>query len=246
MDSNACTRFLLFLQSKNITDPAFITPEIIKDYHAKAQHRTPARQERLHPQNPRLYQVPGQQKTRATDTGTCFYDRKSAKSSHRYHVVRATGQFHQSLWRERPFTLRNSEAPRWPCWRFEWVYGPSISAIFASLTSRGSPGPYQLFSKKRGVPLTLPFPVEVGNLLAKYLLEGRPRCDEPNVFISLKHPYTRLTPPSCYHSSLRILGRKESAADVRGLHVARKTFASNLLTAGNPVSTICFHTGAYG
>ena len=41
MDSIACTRFLLFLQSKDITDPTFITPEIVKDYHAKTQHRTP-------------------------------------------------------------------------------------------------------------------------------------------------------------------------------------------------------------
>ncbi len=32
-------------------------------------------------------------------------------------------------------------------------------------------------------------------------------------------------------------------ADVRGLHLARRTFASNLLTAGNPVSTISFALG---
>ena len=40
MDSRACSRFLLFLQSRNITDPAFITAEIVKDYHAQTQHRT--------------------------------------------------------------------------------------------------------------------------------------------------------------------------------------------------------------
>jgi len=40
MDSNACTRFLLFLQSKKITNVAFITPEIVKDYHTQAEHRT--------------------------------------------------------------------------------------------------------------------------------------------------------------------------------------------------------------
>jgi integrase len=91
--------------------------------------------------------------------------------------------------------------------------------------------------------LTLPFPVEVGNLLARYILEGRPRCDEPNVFISQRRPYIRLTPSSCYLSSLRILGGKESETDVRGLHVVRRTFASNLLTAGNPVSTISFTLG---
>jgi len=61
----------------------------------------------------------------------------------------------------------------------------------------------------------------------------------PNVFIALKHPYTRLrSRRSCYASSLEILGRKKTETDSRGLHVARKTFASNLLVAGNNVSII--------
>ena len=40
MDSSACTRFLLYLQSKNITDVNAITPIVIKDYHVQAKHRT--------------------------------------------------------------------------------------------------------------------------------------------------------------------------------------------------------------
>ncbi|MCK4965239.1 MAG: tyrosine-type recombinase/integrase [Dehalococcoidia bacterium] len=95
-----------------------------------------------------------------------------------------------------------------------------------------------IIQQKTGMPLTLPFPVEVGNLLARYILEGRPACDVPNVFITLKHPYTRLSSSLCYRSTLAILGGKKAAADVRGLHVARRTFASHLLAAGNPVSTI--------
>ena len=95
-----------------------------------------------------------------------------------------------------------------------------------------------IVQQKTGAPLTLPFPVEVGNILARYILEGRPKCDEPNVFITLRHPYTRLRSSGCYTSSLAVLGRKKTAADVRGLHVARRTFASNLLAAGNLVSTI--------
>jgi integrase len=42
----------------------------------------------------------------------------------------------------------------------------------------------------------------------------------------------------CYSSSLSVLGRKRTPEDVRGLHVIRRTFASNLLAAGNPVSII--------
>jgi hypothetical protein len=39
MDAIACTRFLLFLQSRNITNVAFITPQIVKAYHMQARHR---------------------------------------------------------------------------------------------------------------------------------------------------------------------------------------------------------------
>ncbi len=40
MASNACTRFLLFLQSRNITEVALISPAVVKDYLAQAEHRT--------------------------------------------------------------------------------------------------------------------------------------------------------------------------------------------------------------
>jgi integrase len=104
-----------------------------------------------------------------------------------------------------------------------------------------------IVQQKTGAPLTLPFPVEVGNILARYILEGRPKCDVPNVFIALKHPYTKLrSRRCCYASSLAILGRKKTATDVRGLHVARRSFASHLLAAGNPVSIISSTLGHAG
>ncbi len=96
-----------------------------------------------------------------------------------------------------------------------------------------------IVQQKTGKPLTLPFPVEVGNALCNYLLNGRPECNIPNVFITLKHPYRRLSGNSgCYRSTIVILGKKESGTDMRGLHIARKTYASQLLEAKNPVSMI--------
>jgi integrase len=95
-----------------------------------------------------------------------------------------------------------------------------------------------IVQRKTGSPLTLPLPVEVGNALAKYILKGRPTCDISNVFITLKRPYTAATSTRCYYSSVTILGKKGTPADIRGLHVARRTFASGLLAAGNPVAMI--------
>jgi integrase len=40
-----------------------------------------------------------------------------------------------------------------------------------------------IVQQKTGSPLTLPLPIEVGNALARDILEGSPSCDIPNIFI---------------------------------------------------------------
>jgi integrase len=242
MDSIACTRFLLFLQSKDITDPAFITPEIVKDYHAQAQHRTPEGRNAYIRRIRGFIRFLASKKLVPQTLEFAFATEKARRvsivttlSEQQVNSIKVFGENGRS-----PSELR-SAAMAMLALRMGLRSVDICNLCLAEISWKSRT--ISIVQQKTGVPLTLPFPVEVGNLLARYILEGRPRCDEPNVFISRKHPYTRLTPSSCYHSSLRILGRKESVADVRGLHVARKTFASNLLTAGNPVSTISFALG---
>jgi len=237
MDSNACTRFFLFLQSKNITNVAFITPEIVKDYHTQAEHRT------AEGKNAYICRIRGFVRFLATrklvpeTLEFAFATEKASRisivttlSREQVNSIRAFGEKSRS-----PSELRSAAmtilALRMGLRSID-ICNLCLSDI--SWKSRT----ISIVQQKTGAPLTLPFPVEVGNLIARYILEGRPKCDEPNVFITLKHPYTRLTSSRCYISSLAVLGRKKTAADVRGLHVARRTFASNLLAAGNPVSTI--------
>jgi len=93
--------------------------------------------------------------------------------------------------------------------------------------------------QKTRKPLTLPLPALVGNALSTYILEGRPDCDSPYVFITLKRPYQRLRCRSgCYRSSIVIMGKKKAHTDTRGLHIARKTYASELLKANTSVPLI--------
>ena len=242
MDSNACTRFLLFLQSKNITDPAFITPEIIKDYHAKAQHRTPQGRNAYIRRIRGFIRFLASKKLVPQTLELAFATEKARRvsivttlSEQQVNSIKVFGENGRS-----PSELR-SAAMAMLALRMGLRSVDICNLCLSDISWKSRT--ISIVQQKTGVPLTLPFPVEVGNLLARYILEGRPRCDEPNVFITLKHPYTRLTSSSCYHSSVTILGGKESVADVRGLHLARRTFASNLLTAGNPVSTISFALG---
>ena len=237
MDSNACKRFLLFLQSKKITNVAFITPEIVKDYHTQAEHRT------AEGKNAYICRIRGFVRflaTRKLVPETLEFAFATAKASRvsivttlsreQVNSIRAFGEKSYS-----PSELR-SAAMTMLALRMGLRSVDICNLCLSDISWKSRT--ISIVQQKTGVPLTLPFPVEVGNLLARYILEGRPKCDEPNVFITLKHPYTRLISSRCYTSSLAILGRKKSAADVRGLHVARRTFASNLLVAGNLVSTI--------
>ncbi|MBA7659178.1 Tyrosine recombinase XerC [subsurface metagenome] len=237
MDSNACTRFLLFLQSKKMTNVAFITPEIVKDYHTQAEHRT------AEGKNAYICRIRGFVRFLATrklvpeTLEFAFATEKASRvsivttlSKEQVDTVRAFGEKSRS-----PSELR-SAAMTMLALRMGFRSVDICNLCLSDISWKSRT--ISIVQQKTGVPLTLPFPVEVGNLLARYILEGRPKCDEPNVFITLKHPYTRLRSSRCYTSSLAILGRKKSAADVRGLHVARRTFASNLLAAGNIVSMI--------
>ena len=238
MASNACTRFLLFLQSRNITEVALISPAVVKDYLAQAEHRTVEGKNAYIYVARRFVRFLAEKKSVSETLEFAFATEKAPRRS---IVTTLSAKQLDSirLFAERsrtPAELRSAAmtmlALRMGLRSID-ICNLRLSEI--SWESRT----ISIVQKKTGAPLTLPFPVEVGNLLARYITEGRPDCDEPNVFITLRHPYTRLdSPRCCYDSSLAVLGKKTTEAEVRGLHVARRTFASRLLRAGNAVSTI--------
>ncbi|MDP2815487.1 MAG: tyrosine-type recombinase/integrase [Rectinemataceae bacterium] len=237
MDASACSRFLLYLQSKGMESVEFITPQAIKDYQAQAEHRTPEGK------NAYLCRIRGfvrflARKKLVPETLEFAF---AAEKASRVSII-------TTLSKEQVATIRNysktsssaselrSVAMTTLALRMGYrsidICNLCLSDISWELRT------ISIIQQKTGAPLTLPFPVEVGNLLARYILEARPKCDFPYVFITLKHPYAKLTSSRCYISTLNILGRKEGSGDVRGLHVVRRTFASNLLEVGNPVPMI--------
>jgi integrase len=245
MDRIACTRFLLFLQVRDITHVVSITPLVVKDYQVQAQHRT------TEGKNAYIRRARGFVRFLAAKrlvSETLEYAFATEKAS---SVSIVTVLSEKQVNRIRTFAansysvshLRNAAiamlALRMGLRSID-ICNLCVSDI--SWESRT----ISIVQQKTGVPLTLPFPVEVGNLLARYIVEGRPSCDDPNVFTTLRHPYTRLHSHNCYKISEVILGKKETSADVRGLHAARRTFASNLLAAGNHIPIISSVLGHIG
>jgi len=237
MDAIACTRFLRFLQSRGIEDPAFMRPEIIKAYHVQAKHRTPEGKNAYTCRIRGFVRYLAERGLVPEALERSFATEKASQvrivsilSPSQVAAIRS-----HSAQSSTPSELRSAAmailALRMGLRSID-ICGLRLSDISWEAAT------ISIVQRKTGSPLTLPLPVEVGNALARYILEGRPSCDIPNVFITLKRPYTAATPSSCYSSSVTILGEKGSKTDSRGLHVARRTFASGLLAAGNPVSMI--------
>ncbi len=237
MDSSACTRFLSFVASKKITEPGSITPAIIKEFQSQDEHRT------VEGKNAYIYRVRGFVRFLATrkmvpeTLELAFATDKAITvsivttlSKEQVNAVKAFAQRSRS-----PSELR-SAAITMLALHMGLRCIDICNLRLSDICWRS--GTISFVQQKTGQPLTLPFPAEVGNLLARYILEARPKCDLPNVFITLKHPYSCLNTARCYYSSRSVLGRKATPEDVRGLHVIRRTFASNLLAAGNPASLI--------
>jgi len=219
MDAIACTRFLLFLQSSNIGDIACISPETIKAYHVQAVHRT------HEGKNAYNYRIRGfvrflAERGQVPETLECAFATEKAT---RVSIVSILSP--AQIAAIRSYSVRSATPSELRSTAMALLaLRMGLRSIDICVLRRSDisweTATISIIQRKTGSPLMLPLPVEVGNTLARYILEGRPPCDIPNVFITLKRPYTALTRSPCYRASIAILGGKSAASDVRGLHVA--------------------------
>jgi len=95
-----------------------------------------------------------------------------------------------------------------------------------------------IIQKKTRIPLTLPLTDDVGNALAVYILDFRPELGYDEVFLRVAFPIRPMSNiTDCLHPVLRQVGYKKELAGY-GLHLLRRTGASNLLRMGTPVDMI--------
>lgn len=106
-----------------------------------------------------------------------------------------------------------------------------------------------LIQQKTGVPIRLPLPTGTGNSIYRYIREGRPQAaDSPYIFVPhQKRNSNKRLKTCCACSRALFLALSNSDSEiVSSFHVLRKTFASNLLAANNPVSIIASALGHSG
>lgn len=98
-----------------------------------------------------------------------------------------------------------------------------------------------IIQKKTGKSLTMPMPVKTGNILFRYIRDGRPKSNSPYIFIRHEAPYDGLKGGVCRDALRRFVSFKDEQRC--SFHIVRKTFATNLL-AGN--ANIELISGALG
>jgi integrase len=91
--------------------------------------------------------------------------------------------------------------------------------------------------QKTDVPLQIPLTATVGNALYDYLLLERPESGHPEIFLSLRPPYTRLRSASLGNIAIKIMKAaniRTKVGERKGFHIFRHHLATTLL--GNDVS----------
>jgi site-specific recombinase XerD len=78
----------------------------------------------------------------------------------------------------------------------------------------------------------LPLPQDVGDAIVAYLRRARPRTLVPEVFLTSRAPFKKLTPPTLSTIVARTMGRAGLHAPTRGCHLLRHSAATNMLRHG--------------
>lgn len=101
-----------------------------------------------------------------------------------------------------------------------------------------------IIQQKTGEPLTLPFPIVVGNTLYRYITKGRPpqANNNPYVFVKHKVPYGNLNNNSITSQLDNIL-LKYGCKKTGGSHILRREYATDLLRSSTDFHLITFALG---
>jgi len=85
----------------------------------------------------------------------------------------------------------------------------------------------------------MPMPHDVGQALAAYLREGRPRCASRRVFIRAHAPHQGFAGPVAVCDIVRrALARAGLNPDFKGAHLLRHSLATHMLRKGNSLAEI--------
>ncbi len=89
--------------------------------------------------------------------------------------------------------------------------------------------------------VTLPLLDDVGWAIIDYIRHGRPKTEEPTIFVSVSAPYRNISPSavgSILSRQIQRCGISKNPGTVSGMHSLRHALARRLLESGTPLPTV--------
>jgi integrase/recombinase XerD len=96
---------------------------------------------------------------------------------------------------------------------------------------------------KSSRPELLPLEPQIGNAIARYLRQGRPKCESRCVFVTVRAPFRSLSAGALYHLVSHRLLPLAGPGKSRGPHALRHACARHLVDAGLSLKEIGDHLG---
>ena len=224
----ACTKFIAYLEEQGCFAPTKLTRELIWRYQKEDTGHTKANGKRAYLYRIRMFVRYLQRKVLVDQTLEYAISTRyripqkvvttlTAEEKLQVHQNRKTTDAHMN----RNYAmatlalylgLRSSDIVSLKLSRISWIQN--------TLT---------IVQQKTKVSLILPLVPVVGNAIADYVLHHRPLSKEPFVFVSHRPPHGKLTRSACYSASIHLLDNGDNHTQSKGLHVMRRTFATELL-----------------
>ena len=236
MQRSSNLRFCMYLNSIGIQCFNDVTPEIIKEFNLQDKHGTP---EGKAAYNCRIRGFIIYLYEQGLVEDPYLYKALPTMASPRTTIVKTLSKEDvASIWSVDPDGLSSKELRDYAivCIGLSMGFRASdiISLRFTDIDWKRRS--ISVVQRKTGKALTMPMPVRTGNILFRYIRDGRPGSSSPYIFIRHEAPYDGVSRGVC-RSALR---RFIAPIDGNGccFHNVRKTFATSLLAGSVNVKLI--------
>ncbi len=223
MYRSSCLRFLSFLIRAGITSWDMVTPEVIKQFHCIDPHKTPEGK------NAYASKIRGFLSYMA-ETGqvaSSLHLALSYESAPRISIITILDKHDLSKiyqYKEASQTAMQLRNIAMVLLGLRMGFRASDIVKMKLSDISWSKQTIAVQQQKTDKFLKLPIPIEVGNILYRYITTGRPETSSKEIFVAHRVPYAKLNRRACLTAMNNILDKQS-----RGFHIIRKTFASHML-----------------
>ena len=223
MYRSSCLRFFKFIDKKGIQSCAMISPKIIKEFHISDPHSTA---EARNAYSVRIRQFLGYLADLEYVTATLQMTLATECAQKSVIVEILTDEEITSVYKFKANAKNSMELRQTAIVLIGLRMGLRASDV-AGMKLANISWKEQTISvqqQKTNKFLKLPMPVDVGNSLYRYIMDGRPCGTSDYVFITHRVPYGKLDTSCCKRALAKALDKEKT-----GFHITRRTFASRML-----------------